>query len=89
MTDVLRLDQLVEWPERIEGASAYQAAKSNRQILYQFAKLVPGYRPFYEEAEAFYNRLCVAMGVVPEPVFDEEEYKKSQRYQDLVSGKIA
>lgn len=82
MTDILRLDQLVEWPEKIEGASAYQAAKSNRQILYQFAKLVPGYRPFY-------NRLCVAMGVVPEPVFDEEEYKKSQRYQDLVSGKIA
>lgn len=89
MTDIPRLDQLVEWPEKIEGASAYQSAKSNRQIQYQFAKLVPEYQPFYEEAEAFYNRLCAAMGVDPEPVFDKEEYMKSQHYLDLVSGRRA
>lgn len=74
---------------KIEGAFAYQAAKTNRQIMYQFSKMVPDYRRFYEDAEAFYRRLCVAMGVDHEPVFDEDEYKKSQHYQDLVSGRRA
>ncbi len=89
LSEIPTLEQLTDMRERIEAASAYQAARGNRQILYQLVKLIPSYRAFYEEAEGLYNRLCAAMGVEPEPVFDEEEYKKSQRYQDLVSGKIA
>lgn len=82
-----KLVELVDMNHKIEGATAYQAAKSNRQIQYKFAKMIPGYRAFYEEAEDFYKRICAAMGVDPEPVFDEDEYKKSQHYQDLITGR--
>ena len=86
---VMPLSKITTMNHRCEGMTAYQAAKSNRQKMYQFAKMVPEYRSFYDEAEAFYVRLCAAMGVDPEKIFDKEEYKKSQYYLDLVSGKRA
>ncbi len=71
-----------------EAASAYQAARANRQIMYQLAKLVVPYRDLYDKAEALYREVCECMGVTPEEVFDEDEYKKSKRYRDILEGRI-
>lgn len=63
--------------------------KGARQLLYQAMKHEPRLREDYERAEQAYRDLALKFGIPVKPVFDEDEFRKSQRYQDIMSGKIA
>lgn len=65
-----------------------ETAKSNRQTMYVVAKQFPEFRGDFEHADRHYYDLCARLGWDPEPVFDYDDYVKSQRYQDILSGRI-
>lgn len=70
------------------AAGTYQSIKGGRQLMYELAKEDPDYRSLFEQSQDLYFSLCERMGVPVEPIFDIDEYKKSQRYQDIMSGRI-
>jgi hypothetical protein len=82
----MRLDEMTTHVA-CEAAGAYQSAKGCRQVMYQLAKLDPSYRDLFDEMQATYEKVCDRMDVPPEPVFDEDEYKKSDRYRAIMEGR--
>jgi len=73
---------------RMEAASAYQQVKIARQTMYDLAKKADSFWNLYDETQNIYVKLCARLRVQPEPVFDREAYEKSERYQDILSGRI-
>jgi hypothetical protein len=71
-----------------EAASAYQAARGSRQIMYGLTKKDERFRDLYDKTQALYLEVCERFEVPAEPVFDEDEYKKSDRYKAIMEGRI-
>lgn len=79
--DDMSLDQ------KIMALDVWKGTRASRQFLYVLAKEIPAYRALYEEQQAFYEKVSAEFGLTPEPVFDEEEYRKSDRYKAIMDGR--
>lgn len=84
----MKIDEIQNINDKCLAAYAYQAAKSNRQCMYNLVKSMEAYSLLYLEADDYYKAVCTTLGVEPEPVFDLDEYQKSNRYKDIVEGLI-
>lgn len=79
---------MVNYDLEIAKATAFQSLKTARQTTYDLAKKDASYSAIHEDIQRLYEAMCYHLGATPEPVFDRDEYEKSQRYRDILEGRI-